>query len=319
LRHVIRDVVEKYLRCGDLKEGFARVKCKDCQHEFLLAFSCQSRWLCPSCQGKKVIMFGDHLKNNVLYPVPHRQYEFGLPIMLRGYFKYDRKLLSKLCRCAYDSLHLFFKTHINLKKGVPGAAMVVHTFGNAPDKYHPHVHLIAMDGLFADTGTFYVMRDVDLKPLEEIFRAKILKMLQKEGKIDQEMISKLLKWKHSGFGIDNGVRIKKNNAKGREAIAQYIIDVSSHHPRRLPSLTWRNCIMKIYEIDPLECPRCGGEMHIVSFIHQSPVIRKILGHLGLWDEDHSRGPPQNDKVIYEPIDDGWFREIVDEATTIISF
>jgi len=120
-------------------------------------------------------MFGNHLENNGLYPVPHRQYVFSLPIMLCSYFKYDRKLLSTLYRCAYDSLHLFFKTHIKLEKGVPGATMVIHTFGNAPDKYHPHVHLI-------------------------------FKMLQKEGKIDQEMIRKLLKWKHSGFGIDNGVQ-----------------------------------------------------------------------------------------------------------------
>ena len=94
--------------------------------------------------------------------------------------------------------------------------------GNAPDKFHPHVHLIATDGLFSNTGTFYVMRNVDLKPLEEIFQARILKMLQKEGKINQDMISKLLKWNHSGFGIDNGVRIEKDNTKGREAIAQYI-------------------------------------------------------------------------------------------------
>jgi hypothetical protein len=222
LRSVIGNVVETYLKCGDLKEGFARVKCDDCQHEFLLAFSCQGRWLCTSCQAKKVILFGDHLENNLLFPVPHRQYVFSLPILLRGYFKYDRRLLSKLCRCAYDSHSLFLRTHIKLEKGVPGAAMVVHTFGNSPNKFHPHVHLIATDGLFAGTCTFYVMRDIDLKPLEEIFRAKILKMLQKEGKIDQELISKLLKWKHSGFGIDNGIRIERNNPKGREAIAQYI-------------------------------------------------------------------------------------------------
>jgi hypothetical protein len=115
---------------------------------------------------------------------------------------------------------LFLRIQIGLKEGIPGAALVIHTFGNSPQKFHPHIHLIATDGLFSETGTFYVMRDVDLKPLEEIFRAKILKMLQKEGKIDQDMISKLLKWNHSGFGIDNGVRIEKDNAKGREAIAQ---------------------------------------------------------------------------------------------------
>ncbi len=143
--------------------------------------------------GQKVIMFGDHLENNVLFPVPHRPYVLSLPIRLRSYFKYNRKLLSKLCHCAYDSLLLFLRTQIELKEGTPGAALVIHTFGNAPEKFHPHVHLIATDGLFADTGTFYVMNDVDLNPLEEIFRAKILRMLQKEGKIDHDMISKPLK------------------------------------------------------------------------------------------------------------------------------
>jgi hypothetical protein len=32
------DVIYRYLNCGDLHFGFARVKCKDCGHEFLLPF-----------------------------------------------------------------------------------------------------------------------------------------------------------------------------------------------------------------------------------------------------------------------------------------
>jgi hypothetical protein len=28
----------------------------------------------------------------------------------------------------------------------------------------------------------------------------------------------------------------------------------------MPSKTWRECIRKIWEVDPLECPKCGGEM-----------------------------------------------------------
>ncbi len=47
-RPVISEVVREYLKCGDLKEGFARVRCPDCGHEYLLAFSCHSRWFCPS-------------------------------------------------------------------------------------------------------------------------------------------------------------------------------------------------------------------------------------------------------------------------------
>lgn len=31
----------RYLDCGDLRNGFARVKCKNCGHECLLAFPCK--------------------------------------------------------------------------------------------------------------------------------------------------------------------------------------------------------------------------------------------------------------------------------------
>jgi hypothetical protein len=44
LRSIIPEVVHGYLKCGDLSEGFARVRCPDCHHEFLLAFSCRGRW-----------------------------------------------------------------------------------------------------------------------------------------------------------------------------------------------------------------------------------------------------------------------------------
>lgn len=39
---IISHVVRKYLECGDLQEGFARVRCPDCHHD-VLAFSCRGR------------------------------------------------------------------------------------------------------------------------------------------------------------------------------------------------------------------------------------------------------------------------------------
>jgi hypothetical protein len=38
--------------------------------------SCKGRWLCPSCHSKKTIQFGEDVPNNILYPVPHRQFVF---------------------------------------------------------------------------------------------------------------------------------------------------------------------------------------------------------------------------------------------------
>ncbi|MBI4490554.1 MAG: hypothetical protein HY694_15835 [Deltaproteobacteria bacterium] len=65
---------------------------------------------------------------------------------------------------------------------------------------------------------------------------------------------------------------------------------------------WSHFIRKVYETDPLVCPKCSGEMRIISFIDQRDVIRKILEHLGLWEEAHAppdRGPPQK-QITFDP-------------------
>ena len=46
--------------------------------------------------------------------------------------------------------------------------------------------------------------------------------------------------------------------------------------------TWARLIHKVYEVDPLECPRCKGPMRVIALIDDAAVIRKILSHLGLW-------------------------------------
>jgi hypothetical protein len=121
-----------------------------------------------------------------------------------------------------------------------------------------------------------------------------------------------------------GLREKDRKREKKERITNHtdaleLIDISRHFPKKILSLTWRNCIKKIYGIDLLECPRCGAEMRIVSFITEYAVIKKILDHLELRKEDLSRGPPQNEEIVYEPLDDGWFREVINESTTIFGF
>jgi len=44
-----------------------------------------------------------------------------------------------------------------------------------------------------------------------------------------------------------------------------------------PSSLWRECIRKVFEVDPLICPSCNGEMRIIGFITEWQVIRRIIG------------------------------------------
>ena len=54
---------------------------------------------------------------------------------------------------------------------------------------------------------------------------------------------------------------------------------------------WSRLIQKIYEADPLTCPKCQGRMRILAFIEDPEIIKKILKHLDLWDLK-ARPPPR---------------------------
>ena len=41
------------------------------------------------------------------------------------------------------------------------------------------------------------------------------------------------------------------------------------------------------------CPKCAGPMHVIAFIEQTEVIRKILEHLGLWGARRKPVPRAN--------------------------
>ncbi len=59
-------------------------------------------------------------------------------------------------------------------------------------------------------------------------------------------------------------------------------------------------VQKVYEVDPLFCPKCQGAMSIISFIEELDIIEKILRHLGLWDL-RNHDPPK--PVISDSIPD----------------
>ena len=45
-RPIVKEVVERYLDCGNPRCGFARIRCPDCGEERLLMFSCRTRGFC---------------------------------------------------------------------------------------------------------------------------------------------------------------------------------------------------------------------------------------------------------------------------------
>ena len=56
-----------------LAHGFARARCADCGHDFLIAYSCKCRGVCPSCATRRIVETAAHLADHVIARLPLRQ------------------------------------------------------------------------------------------------------------------------------------------------------------------------------------------------------------------------------------------------------
>ena len=91
------------------------------------------------------------------------------------------------------------------------------------------------------------------------------------------------------YGIYSNRSQRKPRKDSTSAEATQIEDptrVSNSNLRR----RWANLIRRVYQTDPLVCPKCGSKMRILSFITQPRVINKILEHLK-YRATQTRSPP----------------------------
>jgi hypothetical protein len=86
----------------------------------------------------------------------------------------------------------------------PGAVIAVQTFGDFPEHFHPHCHVLCSDGCFYGRGAFRLAPKFHLRDLESLFRHKVLRMLLARGKINCDLIRMMEGWRHSGFNVYAG-------------------------------------------------------------------------------------------------------------------
>ena len=140
----------KFLTCGVLAHGFARVRCEGCALERLVPFSCKGRGFCPSCGGRRMTERAAHLVDEVLPPVPVRQWVLTLPYRLRYLLAWDhglsRAVLAVHARALLDFYRDQARSH-GIPDGRTGTLTVIQRFGGGL-KLNVHFHTLAFDGVF---------------------------------------------------------------------------------------------------------------------------------------------------------------------------
>lgn len=227
--HIEKDF-RHYLECGILSYGFARARC-ECGHEFLVAFSCKGRGICPSCNTRHMAETAAHLVDHVFPKVPVRQWVLSLPKRLRYYLYHDPKIASKVLKIFLDEIYKQLKQQFNipLESQVKlGGVSFIHRFG-ASLNVHLHFHCIVIEGLFiSDSNGSLRFRSInnitekDIKEVQKRVQLRVLKGFKRWKFLKDYEVENMKAWQGGGgFSVDGSVKLHKNDCKGLERLLRY--------------------------------------------------------------------------------------------------
>ncbi len=226
----VEEAFHRYLSCGLLCFGFARCRCSSCGYEFLAAFSCQRRGLCPSCSAKYMVRTAAHLVDNVLPRVPYRQWVLALPKRLRYFLQRDAGHAGAVLRIFLRAVETALRDACPQAppKARFGAVSFLHRAGSTLNE-HFHYHCLITDGLFAPgadgEAEFFEAADLDqahIDPLTETLRRRILRAMVRRNLIEEPVALDMAGWDyHGGFSLDASVRVESWDRLGLERLARY--------------------------------------------------------------------------------------------------
>jgi hypothetical protein len=193
LPQFVKDEFEAFLECGILAHGFLRVRCADCAHEKLVAFSCKRRGFCPSCGARRMAESVAHLVDQVILRVPVRQWVLSFPIPLRILFAARPELLTPVLRIIHCVIARFLLRQAGLKRAAAdtGAVTLIQRFGSAAN-LNIHLHCLVLDGVYRRTEGEPVFEQAraptgdELQGLLETIVARLLKLLTRQGYLVEE-------------------------------------------------------------------------------------------------------------------------------------
>ena len=146
-----------------------------------------------------------------------------IPKRLRIYFRFDRSLLGDLCRAAARTVITVYRAASGRPDAVPGMVGAIQTFGQLAH-FHPHIHALVSQGVFLpETGAFLPLPKLATEPFLKLWEQEVFALLLREGKITQEVVQNIRSWKHSGFSVDQSVRLEAGDQAGIQRLIQYFL------------------------------------------------------------------------------------------------
>jgi len=77
--------------------------------------------------------------------------------------------------------------------------------------------------VFNREGEFTALELPPAGVAEELFRRRVLRMLVRQGSLEEEEAAGLLSWRHSGFSVHHAIRVDPWDTQGVERLCRYLV------------------------------------------------------------------------------------------------
>jgi hypothetical protein len=160
------------------------------------------------------------MNERLMLRLPHRQFVFTLPEVLRVFFRHDRQLHGEISRLIHRLLQDFFTAAAGMRIRT-GGVIAFQTSGEFV-RWNPHWHGLFLEGGFDRNGRFVHIPTMNLAKMSACFRHRVVEFFRQRQLLNERLAKNMLEWTHSGFSVDGSVGIPAGSPKAREALSQYI-------------------------------------------------------------------------------------------------
>ncbi len=184
LPQFVKGEFDALLECGILAHGFLWLRCRDCGHVKLVAFSCKRRGFCLSCGARRMSQTAAHLVDHVIPRVPVRQRVLSLPIPLRLLLAAQPQLVTPVLQVVHRVItrHLLGQAGLKAEEADSGAVTLIQRFGSAAN-LNIHLHCLVLDGVYRRSAEGAPQLVEVAAPTDEALQAELHKIITRLMKL----------------------------------------------------------------------------------------------------------------------------------------
>jgi hypothetical protein len=200
IRPAVVKEVEKFLGCGNPKNGFKLLVCEGCHEMRKVPYRCKGRF-CTTCSCGETEEWSRLIQEEV-FQVKHRHVIFTIDEGLRNIFLMYRGMLKEFM----DEAARLIQEHYEKKhKVTPGIIAGLHTFGSQLN-FNPHVHMLVTMGGMTASGEWKTYDYLPYKKFRKQWQTVVLKLIRRhlteeQKKQVQPLLQKAYSENEEGFYV----------------------------------------------------------------------------------------------------------------------